>query len=87
MKKLIKGIFLFLILFTCSIQTAAAASVNITLNGKLLSFDTAPYVEGGRTLVPVRGVLESLGYSVQWQEKTKTVLAVKEDINISLPLN
>ena len=87
MKKMIKGMFLFLILFACSIQTAAAASVNITLNGKLLSFDTAPYVEGGRTLVPVRGVLESLGYSVQWQEETKTVLAAKEDINISLPID
>ena len=87
MKKLLKGFFLLLILFACSIQTATAATVNVTLNGKQLSFDTAPYVENGRTLVPVRGVLESLGYSVYWQEHTKTVLAMKDGINITLPIN
>ena len=64
MKRILKGLSLFLILFTCSIQTAAAASVNVTLNGKQLSFDASPYIEDGRVLVPMRGVLESLGYSV-----------------------
>ena len=74
MKNLFKGIFVFLFLITCGVQTAAAASINITLNGKSLPLDTAPYVENGRTLVPVRGVLESLGYFVEWKEETKTVL-------------
>ena len=87
MKRILKGLSLFLILFTCSLQTAAAASVNVTLNGKQLSFDTSPYIEDGRVLVPMRGVLESLGYSVHWQEHTKTVLAMKDGMDISLPLN
>lgn len=87
MKRILKGIALFLILFTCSLQTAAAASVQITLNGRQLSFDAAPYIENGRVLVPMRGVLESLGYSVHWQEHTKTVLAMKNGVDISLPLN
>lgn len=87
MKRILKGLSLFLILFTCSIQTAAAASVNVTLNGKQLSFDASPYIENGRVLVPMRGVLESLGYSVHWQEHTKTVLAMKIGVDISLPLN
>lgn len=87
MKRFWKGIFLFLILFTCSIQTVSAASVRVTLNGKQLSFDSAPYIENGRVLVPMRGVLESLGYTVQWQEHTKTVLAMKDGMDISLPLN
>ena len=87
MKKLIKRFLLILILFSCGIQSAAAASVNVTLNGKPLSFDTAPCINNGRVLVPVRGVLESLGYSVHWQEHTKTVLAMKDGMNIALPLN
>lgn len=87
MKKLIKGFFLFLILSVCSIQTVSAAPVSVTLNGKLLSFDTAPYLENGRVLVPVRGILESLGYTIQWQEETQTVLATKDGLEISLPLN
>ena len=87
MKRILKGCFLFLLLFSCSIQTAAANSVHVTLNGKPLSFDTAPYIENDRVLVPMRGVLESLGYSVHWKEHTKTVLAMKGSMEISLPLN
>ena len=87
MKRFLKGLSLFLIIFTCSLQTAAAASVSITLNGRELSFDTSPCIENGRVLAPMRGILESLGYSVHWQEHTKTVLATKEGMNISLPLD
>ncbi|WP_458407391.1 stalk domain-containing protein [Anaerotignum sp.] len=87
MKRIMKGFFLFLLLLTCSVQTAVAASVHVTLNGKTLSFDTAPFIEEGRVLVPMRGILESLGYSVHWQEHTQTVLAMKDGMDISLPLN
>lgn len=87
MKKMLKGLFLFLMIFTCSIQTAAAATVNIMLNGQVLSLDTDPYIENGRVLVPVRGVLESLGYTIQWNAHTRTVLAMKESVDISLPVN
>ncbi len=87
MKRFLKGISLLFILLACSAQTVSAASVNVTLNGNELSFDSAPYIENGRVLVPMRGILESLGYSVHWQEPTQTVLAMKEGISISLPLN
>ena len=87
MKRILKGCFFFLLLFSCSMQTAAAASVSVTLNGKQLAFDTAPYIENGRVLVPMRGVLESLGYSVHWKEHTQTVVAMKNGMELSLPLN
>lgn len=35
--------------------------------------DTAPVVAGGRTLVPVRALAESLGLAVGWDESTHTV--------------
>ena len=87
MNRISKGIFLFLLLFFLGVQTAVAASVQVTLNGKPLSFDTAPDIENGRVLVPMRGVLESLGYSVHWKEHTQTVLAMKDGVDISLPIN
>ena len=87
MKRILKAFSLFLILFTCSLQTAVAASVGVTLNGKTLSFDTVPCIENGRVLVPMRGVLESLGYSVHWKEHTQTVVAMKNGMELSLPLN
>ena len=83
MKKILKGYLLFLIISLCSIQTAAAASVKVTLNHTPLHFNTPPIIENGRVLVPMRGILESLGYSVHWQEHIKTVLATKDGINIS----
>ena len=87
MKKILKGYLLFLIIFLGSIQTVSAASVKVTLNHTPLAFDTPPVIENGRVLVPMRGILESLGYSVHWQEQNKTVSAIKGDMTISLPLD
>ena len=64
MKRLVRGGFLFLFLFLCSMQTAAAASIRIFLDDKAVSFAEAPFIENDRVLVPMRGILESLGYSV-----------------------
>ncbi len=43
------------------------------LNGKRQSATVAPYVSGGRTLVPLRLVSEQLGLTVKWEQNTKTV--------------
>ena len=87
MKRFLKGLIPFLLLCLCTLQTVSAADIKITLNGRELTFDAALAIENGRVLVPMRGVLESLGYTVQWQEPTKTVLAVKDSMEISMPLN
>ena len=87
MKRFLRGFIPFLLLCLCTLQTVSAADIKITLNGRELTFDAAPSIENGRVLVPMRGVLESLGYTVQWQEPTKTVLAVKDSMEISMPLN
>lgn len=87
LKRLLRGAVLFLLLCTCFLHTASAASIRITLDGKAVSFDAAPFIENDRVLVPVRGILESLGYTVQWQEDVQTVLARSEDVTISLPIN
>lgn len=84
MKRLVRGGFLFLFLFLCSMQTAAAASIRIFLDDKAVRLLNAPFIENDRVLVPMRGILESLGYSVAWQEESKTVLAEKDEIQISL---
>ncbi|MFE6074330.1 stalk domain-containing protein [Paenibacillus sp. NPDC057886] len=43
------------------------------INGKRQSATVAPYVSGGRTLVPLRLVSEQLGLIVKWEQNTKTV--------------
>ncbi|KOY14687.1 stalk domain-containing protein [Paenibacillus xylanivorans] len=43
------------------------------INGIRQSATVAPYVSGGRTLVPLRLVSEQLGLTVKWEQNTKTV--------------
>ncbi len=47
--------------------------VNVMLNGKCLSFGkAAPEIVSGRTMVPMRAILESLGAQVAYDGDTKT---------------
>jgi hypothetical protein len=52
------------------------SGIKVTLNGTPLSFDTAPVIVNGRTLVPMRTVFEVLGFEVEWRDGTIT--AVKD---------
>ncbi|MGN0148918.1 MAG: carbohydrate-binding domain-containing protein [Clostridia bacterium] len=48
-------------------------STEMTKNEESYSFDTAPMIEEGRTLVPVRAISDLLELDVDWDEDTKTV--------------
>lgn len=54
--------------------TAALAEEGVTVysNGNLV--EDKGIISEGRTLVPVRGVFEYLGYTVDWQADTKTAV-------------
>ncbi len=47
-----------------------AAGVNVVVNDNPIDLEGT--IVEGRTLVPVRGVFEELGYSVDWDADTKT---------------
>ena len=53
-----------------SVNAYAATTANITVNGQKIDSDAV--IVDGRTLVPVRGVFEKLGFAVEWQNETKT---------------
>ncbi|MCD8159557.1 MAG: copper amine oxidase N-terminal domain-containing protein [Clostridiales bacterium] len=59
--------------------TAVLADEEITVysNGNLVE-DSGIIIEG-RTFVPVRGVFEYLGYTVDWQADTKTAVLTSSD--------
>lgn len=61
--------------------------IKVAINGQEVDFalyGQFPVIENGRTLVPLRSVFEALGASVNWDDSTKTVTAVKENIEIKL---
>lgn len=57
-------------------QTAMAADpIRAKLDGRDLDLSVAPIIENQRTLFPMRGLLEALGASVNWDPATRTVIA------------
>lgn len=52
---------------------AATQSIIVELNGKPLEFDVEPLLINGRTMVPLRGIFESLGLKVEWDAKTQRI--------------
>ena len=62
----------------------------MTVNGEAKEIDpgagTAPIISNGRTLVPIRAIIESLGGSVKWNAETSTASVVHGENNIELTL-
>lgn len=54
-----------------------AGPIAIMVKNKPLQTDTAPIIEKGRVLIPIRAVSESLGASVAWDQKTNTATISK----------
>ncbi|MCL2224396.1 MAG: stalk domain-containing protein [Defluviitaleaceae bacterium] len=48
------------------------------VNGQAIETDVAAQIIGGRTMLPVRAIMESVGYFVQWDRETSTVLISPE---------
>ncbi|WP_343032855.1 stalk domain-containing protein [Cytobacillus depressus] len=51
------------------------SAVAVYINGTKQSYDQPPVIENGRTLVPMRGIFESLGATVDWDPQSKIVKA------------
>lgn len=45
----------------------------ITVNGKKLTVDSAPVITNGRTMVPIRFIMENLGAELKWNNTEKKV--------------
>lgn len=49
-------------------------STDMKKNDEVFSYDTAPVIKDGRTLIPIRALSELLGLEVEWQENTQSVI-------------
>lgn len=55
-----------------------------TVGNTTMVMDVAPFIEDGRTMVPLRFIAESLGASVAWNDASRTVTIVYEGKTLSL---
>lgn len=79
----IKKTFLLLTLsfILCGIFTPVQASENIKIrvNNKFVYSDVAPFIQNGRTMVPIRVISESLKYDVDWDQESQSIFITSED--------
>lgn len=55
----------------------AQETVRVFVDGNRIAFDQPPVMLSGRVLVPLRGIFEGMGATVEWENATRTVLAVR----------
>ena len=82
MKMLVSAAMLALALGIFMPAALQANEVNVTIDGVQVEFaDQGPAIVDGRTLVPVRGVFEALGFEVDWDQDTLTAtLTASRDV-------
>ncbi|WP_246054190.1 copper amine oxidase N-terminal domain-containing protein [Paenibacillus anaericanus] len=81
---LLAGLLVLPILFQSSAQ--AATPIRIYIDGVPLVTDQAAVMIQGRTMLPLRAIFEALDAKIQWNQKTQTVTAIKNDTTIVLKI-
>lgn len=76
-----------MILTMFSMPVFAEDNITIYVNEQMLQCDVAPYIENGRTMVPMRKIFEALDAKVDWDGTTQTITATKDNTIITLQIN
>ena len=103
MKKFLSVLLMVSVIITgCSVSKEVLASSDVvvslqignsqmSINGKPVPIDegreTKPVVIGGRTLVPIRAIIEAFGGNVGWIENSRTVVLKLNDDTIKLGID
>ncbi len=76
-----------LISIITSVSVFADSDINVSLNGSIIEFaDQKPIIQDGRTLVPLRGVFDAMGYEIKWLEDSKTAALIKDGVSIIIKI-
>lgn len=74
----------------CAAEKAVELQINnsvMKINSEEKTIDAPPVIINGRTLVPVRAIVEALDGSVDWDAETKTATLVSGDNKIELTID
>jgi len=72
---------------TATATTATTTIINVTVDGQRVVFEgQGPVIVDGRTLVPVRGVFEHLGFTVGWNGDTRTATMTRGNDTIAMTI-
>lgn len=60
------------------------STISIYIDGQKLTLDTKPIIDNNRTLVPLRGIFEKLGATVDWNKETSQAIVKNKSIEVLL---
>ena len=64
------------------------SEISVSLNNENIVFENQPpVVVDGRTLIPLRGVFEKLGYNIIWDAESKTAVFENGTTNVAITAN
>ena len=65
------------------------STIDRKINGtdSKIKMDVAPYIKDGRTMLPIRSVAEALGFEVEWNKSTRTVLLKDNTTRVEIPVD
>lgn len=73
-KNILIIIVAFVLVFSLNtISKAEEKPIKIIMNGEVIESDVPPFLENGRTMVPLRVITEAFGYKVEWFEETQEI--------------
>ncbi len=86
MRKGIKILLAVLLVWTLSASVfSAEQKIKVNLNGEAVTFSNAqPVIVNSRTLIPLRGLFEKMGYTIDWEPATKTATLINGSNIISM---
>jgi hypothetical protein len=61
-------------------------STDMEVNGLTRKLDAAPFIKDGRTLIPIRALIETLGGSVEWNASTRTATVMLGSRTVALTI-
>ena len=62
-------------------------TIKVFLNGERITFDQQPFIENGRTLVPMRAIAETMGGAVEWDDERRMAIITFSELQIRLVEN
>lgn len=84
LKQLLTLITTFVIIVNSGMQASAMDDVTVVINGDIVHFDVPAQIIDGRTMVPMRTILQKLGAEVSWDGEKQQILTVADGAVIGL---
>lgn len=87
MRRYIKSFLVLLLVWLSTSSLAYGKEISVYIDGQKLPLSTPATLRNDRTLVPMRDIMEELGYKVVWDGQKQEIMATKDDTALLLTID